>query len=143
LTAQQEQDYLVLGSKLFNEHDFYQGHDEWEEVWRRASGSRRRLLHGLIQVAVGYEHLRRGNPKGMRSLLRQGATKLRFFTRRPGVKALRDRALVDADKAGAEPNISLRSCPPPKVMVGLEDFRTPSPRGAIRVQVPRPPKVEA
>ena len=131
----------MLGSKLFNEHDFYQGHDEWEEVWRRATGTRRRLLHGLIQVAVGYEHLRRGNPKGMRSLLRQGAAKLRFFTRRPGVRELRERALSDAKRAETELGISLRSCPPPKVMVGLEGFRAPAPRGSIRVQLLRPPKV--
>jgi predicted metal-dependent hydrolase len=129
----------VLGSKLFNEHDFYQGHDEWEEVWRRATGTRRRLLHGLIQVAVGYEHLRRGNPKGMRSLLRQGAAKIRFFTRRPGVKELRERALADAKRAESDSKISLRSSPPPKVMVGLEGFRAAAPRGSIRVQVPPPP----
>jgi predicted metal-dependent hydrolase len=121
---------------LFNERNFYAGHDEWEEVWRRDSGARRRLLHGLIQVAVGYEHLRRGNPRGMRSLLRQGATKLARFTRRPGVRELRERALADAERAATEPDISFRSCPPPKILVGLEGHSARLPAKAIEIRLP-------
>jgi hypothetical protein len=96
-------------------------------VWRRAKGSRRRLLHGLIQVAVGYEHNKRGNPRGMRSLLRQGATKLRYFTRRPGVGELREKALSDADGERAVP---------PKIMVTISGFAEEAPRNAIRITVP-------
>ncbi|MEX2394507.1 MAG: DUF309 domain-containing protein [Actinomycetota bacterium] len=98
----------MKGSRLFNKREFYEGHDEWEEVWRRATGSRRRLLHGLIQVAVGYEHQNRGNPRGMRSLLRQGATKLRHFTRRPGIRELREIALYHAEAQKGGPR--RRSC---------------------------------
>lgn len=126
----------MSGSRLFNKREFYEGHDEWEEVWRRASGSRRRLLHGLIQVAVGYEHQRRGNPRGMRSLLRQGATKLSRFTRRPGVREMRERALRDAEIAG-EPTEAWRRVAPPKVMVALQGFDERAPRSAIRVQIPK------
>ena len=96
-------------------------------MWRRATGTRRRLLHGLIQVAVGYEHRKRGNPRGMRSLLRQGAAKLRHFTRRPGVREIRDRALADADSGGA----------PPKVMLTISGFDASAPAGAIRIEIPR------
>src|SRR5439155_8695233 len=49
LTPDEENHFLVKGSKLFNAHGYYNGHDEWEEVWRRATGPKRRLLHGLIQ----------------------------------------------------------------------------------------------
>ena len=121
MTPEEENHYLVVGSQLFNRREFYNGHDEWEEVWRRAKGSRRRLLHGLIQVAVGYEHQKRGNPRGMRSLLRQGAAKLRFFTRRAGIRELRDRASRDAEKAGATGD-SWRRVAPPKILVTLEGF---------------------
>lgn len=125
----------MAGSRLFNKRDFYAGHDEWEEVWRRASGARRRLLHGLIQVAVGYEHAKRGNPKGMASLLGQGAAKLRHFTRRPGVRELRERALRDAEaaRAGTDPG----RIPPPKLMLVLEGLDARAPAAAIRVSVPR------
>lgn len=120
----------MKGSQLFNKRDFYAGHDEWEEVWRRASGTRRKLLHGIIQVAVGYEHQKRGNAKGMRSLLRQGADKLRYFTRRPGVRELRDRALADAEEA------SLTSAPP-KVLVVLEGLDSRGPAQAVRIEFPQ------
>lgn len=125
----------MAGSRLFNKREFYQGHDEWEEVWRRATGSRRRLLHGLIQVAVGYEHQKRGNPRGMRSLLRQGAAKLARFTRRAGVHEIRERALRDADIAHS--GDGWKRLAPPKVMVVIEGLDAPAPARAIRVAVPR------
>ena len=130
----------MKGSELFNAHDYYRGHDEWEEVWRRATDSKRRLLHGLIQIAVGYEHLRRGNLKGMRSLLGQGTNKLARFTRRDGIKALRDRALQDAERAAVEPGLTLEACRPPKVMLTLEGLPAKATRSrAIKVLIPRQP----
>lgn len=119
----------MKGSRLCNARNFYEGHDEWEEVWRRATGTRRKLLHGLIQVAVGYEHHRRGNVRGMRSLLRQGASKLRHFTRRPGVKALRERALADAARDAA-------SVVPPKLMLTIAGHAVRAPKDAIRIEIP-------
>lgn len=97
-------------------------------MWRRASGTKRRLLHGLIQVAVGYEHQNRGNPRGKRSLLRQGAAKLRFFTRRPGVTALREKAIADAE---------IPKTVPPKIMITVEGLDAKAPASAIRIEVPR------
>jgi predicted metal-dependent hydrolase len=126
----------VAGSRLFNKRDFYQGHDEWEEVWRRAKGPRRRLLHGLIQVAVGYEHQKRGNPRGMHSLLTQGARKLSSFTRRAGVRELRERAMRDAAIArdGGE---AWRRVAPPKIMLTIEGLDERAPSAATRIRVPR------
>lgn len=126
----------MAGSRLFNRHEYYDGHDEWEEVWRRTSGPRKRLLHGLIQLAVGYEHLKRGNLKGMRSLLTQGADKLRYFTRRPGVRELRERAVRDAERAAGEPDLTLRGVDPPKLMLTLEGFDARGPQGAVRIEIP-------
>lgn len=125
-----------MGSRLFNEREFYKGHDEWEEVWRRASGSRRRLLHGLIQVAVGYEHQKRGNPRGMASLLAQGAAKLRTHVRRPGVRELRARALRDAEIARTGGDRWQRLAPP-KLMLTIAGSDARAPAAAIRIQVPR------
>jgi predicted metal-dependent hydrolase len=136
LSPEEEHAYLVAGSRLFNKREFYKGHDEWEEVWRRASGPRRRLLHGLIQVAVGYEHQKRGNPRGMRSLLRQGGAKLRHFTRRPGVRELRDRALRDAETAALKGG-EWKRVAPPKVMVALDALDARAPASAIRIGIPR------
>lgn len=87
-------------------------------------------MHGLIQVAVGYEHHRRGNPRGMQSLLRQGAAKLRYFTRRTGVRELRERALQDADTDASK-------VVPPKLMLTIEGHDIAAPKGAIRIVIPR------
>ena len=129
LTAAEENAYLVNGSRLCNKHDFYAGTTNGKRcgVARPARGAK--LLHGLIQVAVGYEHLRRGNPKGMASLLRQGAAKLKGFTRRPGVKALRDRALSDA-------MLTLDEVTPPKLMLTITGHDARAPKDAIRIEVP-------
>jgi predicted metal-dependent hydrolase len=42
----------------------------------RAEGAEREALQGLIQVAVGFQHLANGNLDGARALLRDGANKL-------------------------------------------------------------------
>jgi predicted metal-dependent hydrolase len=125
----------VAGSRLFNRREFYAGHDEWEEVWRRASGPRRELLHGLIQVAVGYEHCKRGNLRGMASLLRSGARRLGRFTRRPGVREIRQRALNDAARAESEPGLTVSGVGPPKLLLVLEGRDARGPQDAIRIRI--------
>ena len=80
-------------------------------------------------MAVGYEHQNRGNLRGTRSLLRQGAAKLAHFTRRPGVRALRERALADAEAGAVTPT--------PKIMLTIEGLDATAPRDAIRIQIPR------
>lgn len=84
---------------------------------------------------MGYEHQKRGNARGMRSLLRQGAAKLGHFTRRPGIREIRERAARDADIA--KDGERWMRVVPPKVMVGLSGFDAGGPAGAIRIQVPR------
>jgi hypothetical protein len=64
----------------------------------------------------------------MRSLLGQGAAKLRHFTRRPGIRELREIALAHAEaQKGA----------PPKLMLNIEGFEDRAPSNAIRVPIPR------
>jgi hypothetical protein len=64
----------------------------------------------------------------MRSLLRQGTTKLARFARRRGVTELRDVALRHAEaQRGA----------PPKIMLNIEGFEDRAPASAIRITIPR------
>src|SRR6202008_62516 len=46
-----------------------------EPHWMRAAEPARQALQGLIQVAVGYQHLANGNLGGARALLHDGAAK--------------------------------------------------------------------
>lgn len=63
------------GIRLFNERDWFEAHEVWEDIWREASGPRKRFYQGLIQCAVTIEHVRRGNPRGVRSVWRTAKEK--------------------------------------------------------------------
>lgn len=54
----------------FEVHELLEGH------WARAAGDEREALQGLIQIAVGYQHLANGNLKGARALLAEGSARL-------------------------------------------------------------------
>jgi predicted metal-dependent hydrolase len=71
-----EEARLRRGAALFNEAAFFEAHEIWEDAWREATGDRRRLLHGLIQIAAGFVKLQRGEPRGAWGLLGKGAGKL-------------------------------------------------------------------
>lgn len=66
----EDSELLREGARLFNEGEFYEAHEVWEDEWRDADGVDREFLHGLIQTAAVYVHLRRDNPEGVRSLAR-------------------------------------------------------------------------
>jgi len=67
---------LRQGIALFNRGEFYECHEILEAAWLEASGSQKIFLQGLIQLAVAFFHLRRGNNAGSSRLLRAGLEKL-------------------------------------------------------------------
>lgn len=54
----------IEGLKLFNEGRFFDAHEELETAWRDESGKIRDLYQGILQVAVAYLHITRGNYDG-------------------------------------------------------------------------------
>lgn len=70
------------GVTLFNHGEWFEAHEVWEDVWRPASGERKRFYQGLIQCAVTIEHMRRGNPRGVLSVFESARGK---FTGLPEV----------------------------------------------------------
>jgi predicted metal-dependent hydrolase len=52
------------GIKLFNDGRFFDAHEELEEAWREETGKIRELYQGVLQVAVMYLHITRGNYAG-------------------------------------------------------------------------------
>lgn len=63
------------GIQLFNEHDFFEAHETWEEVWNMASGEKARFYQGIIQIAVTLEHMCRNNPRGVKKVWRTMVSK--------------------------------------------------------------------
>jgi len=67
---------LAGAGALFDARLYFEAHELLEAHWRCAEGRDREVLQGLIQVAVGLQHLADGNAAGARSLLRAGGARL-------------------------------------------------------------------
>lgn len=64
------------GIELFNAGRFFDCHEVWEEVWKRARGAEKFFYQGMIQAAVAILHAERGNPRGARSTWDKARAKL-------------------------------------------------------------------
>ena len=73
---------LLLGIEQFNRGEFFEQHETLEELWRSEPDDVRYLYQGILQVGVGFYHLRRGNHRGAVSRLESGMEKLRWFAPR-------------------------------------------------------------
>ena len=71
---------LDAAAVLFDAGLYFEVHELLEPYWLQADGSDRTTLQGLIQVAVGFEHLVNGNVKGGHALLASGCDKMRDRT---------------------------------------------------------------
>jgi len=67
---------VAQAAALWEQALFFEVHEVLEVVWQREGGARRQALQGLIQVAVAFHHLAHGNPRGARTLLREGRARL-------------------------------------------------------------------
>ncbi|MEP6767362.1 MAG: DUF309 domain-containing protein, partial [Acidobacteriota bacterium] len=68
---------LSRGRALFNRGLYFEAHDVWEEAWLVETGSTRRVLQGLIQIAAALLKAGRSeHPGGSLRLLDAGIEKL-------------------------------------------------------------------
>jgi hypothetical protein len=67
---------LAAAAALFDAALYFEVHEVLEPHWAAATGAAREALQGLIQVAVGWQHLANGNRAGARSLLAEGGARL-------------------------------------------------------------------
>ena len=63
---------LVVGIVQFNRGEFWECHETLEALWRPESDPIRYLYQGILQIGVGFYHLRRGNWRGAVNKLRGG-----------------------------------------------------------------------
>jgi predicted metal-dependent hydrolase len=71
-----DEEIFVAGIDLFNSGQFFECHEEWEQVWMRSSGERKLFYQGLIQAAVAILHAQRGNLAGARTVYERASAKL-------------------------------------------------------------------
>jgi predicted metal-dependent hydrolase len=67
---------LDSAAALFDGGLFFEVHELLEPHWLGAEAGDRKAFQGLIQIAVGFQHLANGNVAGARALLRDGAFKV-------------------------------------------------------------------
>jgi predicted metal-dependent hydrolase len=60
----------LAGVVCFNQHDYFEAHEVWEDLWAESHGLERRFYQGLIQAAVGLFHFTGGNLGGAVKLYR-------------------------------------------------------------------------
>ena len=52
------------GLRLFNAGEYFEAHEALELAWREETGQVRRLYQGILETAVTYLHIQRGNYLG-------------------------------------------------------------------------------
>ena len=97
---------LAAAAALFDAGLYFEVHELLEPYWAQATGEGRQALQGLIQIAVGFQHLANGNLEGARSLLAEGSRRLPDGDL-PGVELIRfaEATAAAARGVGLEPTI--------------------------------------
>src|SRR2546423_492082 len=92
---------LRLGIEQFNRGEFFEQHETLELEWLEERDPVRYLYQGILQIGVGFEHLRRRNARGAAQLWRRGISYLEPFNGGcMGVDV--DRLVADTERCLAE-----------------------------------------
>lgn len=70
---------MIAGLRCYHAGAFFEAHEHWELVWLELEEPEKTFLQALIQVAAAFEHLRRGEPEGTRSLLKRVVARLEKY----------------------------------------------------------------
>ena len=74
-------DSLFTALNLFNNHEWYEAHDAFEEIWHSVNGDERQVIQGILQVSVSQFHLSKGNFNGATILLGEGLGRIKTRTK--------------------------------------------------------------
>lgn len=92
---------LVHGIGEFNRRLFFEQHETLEDAWIEEADPIRYLYQGILQIGVGFYHLRRGNFRGATALMERGMEYLRPFA--PVCMTVHvDRLIADTTRALTE-----------------------------------------
>ena len=73
--------HLYAALNLFNNHQWYEAHDAFEEIWNNVDGDERQVIQGILQVSVSQFHLSKGNLNGATILLGEGLGRIKTRTK--------------------------------------------------------------
>ena len=109
---------LAEAQRLLDADRPFHAHEVLEAAWKSAPSEERELWQGLAQLAVGLTHVRRGNARGAKTLLRRAADRIAPYDPAPhGIDATglarRARDLADhLDRDGLEAITDAELAPP-------------------------------
>lgn len=79
LDPEERRRFLREGVDLYRAGRYFDCHEAFEEVWRSTTPEPEDLWQGIIQVAVGLYHFRRGKPAVAQRVLAKGRRRLETF----------------------------------------------------------------
>ncbi len=74
-----QKELLQKGIAEFNAKEYFDCHETLEELWKDYQAPDREAIQGIIQIAVGYYHLRRSNQAGTLKLFERGGARVEKF----------------------------------------------------------------
>jgi uncharacterized protein len=92
---------LRHGVEQFNRGEFFEQHETLELEWLEERDPVRYLYQGILQIGVGFEHLRRGNARGAAQLWHRGISYLEPF-KGGCMRVDVDRLVADTERCLAE-----------------------------------------
>ncbi|MCO5970054.1 DUF309 domain-containing protein [Actinoallomurus soli] len=90
---------LAEAQRLLDADRPFHAHEVLEAAWKAAPEAERALWQGLAQLAVGFTHVRRGNPRGACTLLRRAADRIASYADAPAPHGI---AVADLAAAARE-----------------------------------------
>jgi len=91
---------LRKGIDEFNRQQFFECHETLEALWQKQPEPERQFTQGIIQIAVGFYHLLRGNREGAIKLFSRGLSRIRNFE--PWHRGVNVTALAEAVEKNLE-----------------------------------------
>lgn len=96
----------------------FEAHELLESVWLLATGDTRRLLQGLIQIAVAWHHWQAGNLRGAQGVLARAHANLAGLETAPlNLPGL----LAELDAAAGAIQAGSGRLPPPRIRLSAAD----------------------
>lgn len=109
---------IAEGLSQLEQGECFAAHETLEAVWIEASGAEKRLIQGLIQLAVAWHHWQQGNCKGAQGVLARAYSHLSALQASPGLPLENPQALIDTlAQAKAWLEAGQPAPPPPKIQL--------------------------
>jgi uncharacterized protein len=70
---------MMAGLRCYGAGEYFAAHEHWELVWLKSAEPEKTFVQALIQVTAAFEHWKRGEPEGTRSLLRRVLKRLEKY----------------------------------------------------------------